>query len=115
MSGSVNPTASRPASRFESYAAPEPEPAMDCLSATEVAHIDAAEPEPSLFLTLVGRQSLAVSPQKLKRSPRPDSWADSIPEPNPEPELAAETEEFGWAQPRKVKKDKRKGKTEEFG
>ncbi|KZL88010.1 hypothetical protein CI238_13291 [Colletotrichum incanum] len=99
---------------------PEPEPAVDYLSATELAPIDAAEPEPEPVPDIDWPAEPSPEPAEIEAEPsaevaaepQPDSCADFIPEPNPEPELAAETEEFPYARSKKGKKDKKKGKKE---
>ncbi|KAK2035802.1 hypothetical protein LZ31DRAFT_601835 [Colletotrichum somersetense] len=66
-----------------------------------------AEPSPELA------EIETVPSAEVEAELQLDSWADSIPEPNPEPELAAETEEFPVVRPKKGKKDKKKGETQE--
>ncbi|KAK2005709.1 hypothetical protein LZ32DRAFT_652201 [Colletotrichum eremochloae] len=100
-------------------AEPEPEPAVDCPAATEVAPLDAAEPEPELVPEIGWPAEPSPEPSaneaepsaEAAAKPQLNSWADSIPEPNPEPKPAAETEELLHARPKKGQKEK-KGETQ---
>ncbi|WQF76955.1 hypothetical protein CDEST_01969 [Colletotrichum destructivum] len=99
-------------------AEPSAESAVHCLLGTEVAPIDAAEPEPEPepIPDLDWQAEPSSEPAGIEAEPsaeiatelQPDSWAEPNPEPNPEP--AVETEEFPYAQPKKGKKKDTKGK-----
>ncbi|GJC89973.1 hypothetical protein ColLi_12811 [Colletotrichum liriopes] len=100
-------------------AEPEPEPAVDWLPETEVAPIDAAEPEPEPepvpgldWPAEPNSEPVEIEAEPsgpVAAEPEPIIWADVIPEPVPE-HKPVETEELPYARPKKGKKDKKKDK-----